>query len=585
MYGPVVAGALCICALCVTLFMMSEPDGPADIIEFERSDPLLIHTALGALQGIVQGGKRFYGNIPFAQPPIGDLRWQPPRPASPWSGIRLSNKKSPSCFKTEDCLYLNVWTPDEDVGGLPVMVWIHGGCYKNGTSNVGHRHNLVEHGVVLVTVNYRLGAIGFLGGQLMQQHTSDGSSGTFGLQDQRLALEWVKQHISSFGGDSNNVLIFGESAGAGSVSAHLVMPSSWPFFHRAILQSGSFPPWGSQDIDSSERTAAAVLDHFGCAGLACLEQVDFELLQTLPYTDPSGPSGCRYCVRWSPTVDHVHLHGYVHEMLTASAGKVAMVPLLMGVNRDEGSLFTYASNSTADLNAEVVKKCHLNPKNYCAKTFDNNEYQLRSKESFTEYLQANYQHPIAERLLNMYPAPRQHSVSWLPSYWWAAMQVYSDRDFICPAQRTALSLGPRRPLYLYRFVHEPHVFRTDITCPVVYHGAEIPFAFGKKCQSNPEKKGYNESSCVATTDEPGWQLASQMSRYWTNFAKFSDPNANDTSLPHWPQFTPEKPINIVLNSKQITFDTFIATRQECSLWNGILDSPQGIPPKTWNASC
>ena len=222
----------------------------------DRPSPV-VHTRLGAARGVWLDDVARFGGLPFAAPPVGDLRFRPPAPPTAWEGERDAtgfghvSPQNPSMLnallgeepeaQSEDCLYLNVWTtrPGEPTAGLPVMVWIHGGGFEmgSGSSPMYHGEKFARSGVVLVSINYRLGSLGFL--ELGHLDESYAGSGNNGLLDQVAALEWVRDHVAEFGGDPRDVTIFGESAGAMSVSLLLSMPSARGLFHRAVAQSGA----------------------------------------------------------------------------------------------------------------------------------------------------------------------------------------------------------------------------------------------------------------------------------------------------------------------------------------------------------
>jgi para-nitrobenzyl esterase len=210
---------------------------------------LVVATADGAVRGqAVAAGEEFLG-IPYAAPPVGALRWQPPRPAAPWHGTRAATAYAPHCPQpsgafgrastTEDCLYLNVFTPAGARGKhLPVMVWVHGGSLRTGESDDYNPAGLVRDGVVVVTINYRLGALGFLADAALASRPG-GPAGNYGLMDQQAALRWVQRNIGGFGGNPGDVTLFGESAGGLSTLAQLVSPGARGLFQRAIVESGT----------------------------------------------------------------------------------------------------------------------------------------------------------------------------------------------------------------------------------------------------------------------------------------------------------------------------------------------------------
>ena len=215
----------------------------------------IVKTDAGSVSGINQNGLQVFLGIPFAAPPTGDLRWRPPAPVQPWNGVKETKEYSPSCPEplspgspvnmSEDCLYLNVWTPAQSADEkLPVMVFFYGGAFGQvapfGTMAVYNGTTLAEKGVIVVTTNYRLGALGFLAHPQLDNESPHNSSGNYGLLDQQAALQWVQRNIGAFGGDPSRVTIFGQSAGGESVLIHLVSPQSKGLYQQAIVESGPF---------------------------------------------------------------------------------------------------------------------------------------------------------------------------------------------------------------------------------------------------------------------------------------------------------------------------------------------------------
>ena len=211
-------------------------------------------TEFGAISGVRENGLSIYKGVPFAAPPVGDLRWRPPASVAPWTGTRRADAFAPACMQvgvsmpgeippplSEDCLYLNIWTPTKSVHGrLPVLVWIYGGGYTNGSASMplywGDR--LAQKGLIVVTIAYRLGPLGFLAYPELTRESPHRSSGNYGLLDQIAALEWIQRNITAFGGDPKCVTIAGQSAGAMSVSMLMASPRAKGLFQRAIGESG-----------------------------------------------------------------------------------------------------------------------------------------------------------------------------------------------------------------------------------------------------------------------------------------------------------------------------------------------------------
>src|SRR5271154_6227059 len=231
-------------------------------------------TANGAVRGLASGAVDEFLGIPYAAPPVGPLRWRPPQPAARWSGVRGATQFAPHCPQlaspfgvastSEDCLFLNVFTPSHQPpgAGSPVMVWIHGGALVTGESNDYDPTKLVEDGVTVVTINYRLGALGFLAHPALAD--ANGQSGDYGLEDQQAALRWVQRNIASFGGNPHNVTIFGESAGGLSTLSQVASPQAKGLFEKAIVESGSYN-LTQASLSSAEAAGTAFAAKAGCA--------------------------------------------------------------------------------------------------------------------------------------------------------------------------------------------------------------------------------------------------------------------------------------------------------------------------------
>ena len=258
------------------------------------------------MQGKTAARPSEYLGIPYAAPPVGALRWQPPQPAAPWHGIREATSFAPHCAQpgspfgvastSENCLYLNVYTPAGARGrNLPVMVWIHGGALVVGESDDYNPAALVQHGVIVVTINYRLGVFGFLADSALAGRLG-GPSGNYGLMDQQAALRWVQRNIGGFGGDARNVTVFGESAGGLSTLAQLVSPGARGLFQRAIVESGSYD-LTQASLAEAEAAGAAFAATVGCASntAACLRSLPVSTIldnTSTPGTSPTWTGPC-----------------------------------------------------------------------------------------------------------------------------------------------------------------------------------------------------------------------------------------------------------------------------------------------------
>lgn len=306
--------------------------------DLEAAAGPVVRTRAGAVRGRTEGGVEAFLGIPYAAPPVGKLRWRPPRPARRWSGVRdalafgaraaaAASANGPRS-EAEDCLFVNVWRPRGATRGtrLPVYVFIHGGGLLNGSSDQADMTELVQAtGVVGVSLNYRLGVLGFLAHPALSAES--GESGNWGLMDQQAALRWVRDNIAGFGGDPRRVTIGGESAGGWSVCAHLAAPGSAGLFAGAMVQSGSAP---SQSLQDAEGTGFQIAEALGCAGLDALER-----LRALPagrLIDVPYPGEVPQPVHFTP-----FLPAPVRESLRA--GAFPKVPVVIGATRDEGRTF------------------------------------------------------------------------------------------------------------------------------------------------------------------------------------------------------------------------------------------------------
>lgn len=318
-----------------------------------------IKTDAGYVAGVQDGTTRAYKGIPLAAPPVGDLRWRAPQTPTAWPGVKTADTFSPVCPQqgmyppdapsepmSEDCLYLNVWTPaNPTVGNLPVMVWIYGGALSNGSASTPlyAGDKLVAHDVIVVTANYRIGVLGFLAHPALSAEASYGSSGNYGLLDQIAAFQWVQRNIEAFGGDPNNVTVFGQSSGSISISALATSPLSKGLFQRAIGQSGGlFEPVGlfpnfklpgaeQEGIDWLTRTGATSLDELR-------RKTPDDLMITLfnPHLIVDG-----YALPTSPYDAY-------------QAGAHNKVDILVGTNSDEGEVFLINQEVTLDTFEDVL---------------------------------------------------------------------------------------------------------------------------------------------------------------------------------------------------------------------------------------
>ena len=470
------------------------------------ADSLVVKTEDGKLHGklINNGLVRAYQGIPYAAPPVGDLRWKAPQPAAKWKGELDATKYGHHCAQnhvfddmifqdsatpddrgSEDCLTLNVYAPagEKSKAKLPVMFWIHGGGYSGGGSSEP-RHNgdfMPGKGVVLVTINYRLGVFGFLALPELAAEQG-GSSGNYGLMDMVAALEWVKKNISEFGGDPNNVTIFGESAGSFAVSTLMAAPSAQGLFQRAIGESGGALSTGTLSMEPLTVVGpknAAWVTEIGAKSLA-----DLRALPTNKVLDEAGKKGA---VHFSPVIDGKFLTEPPLE--TYKAGKQAHVPLLAGFNRDEG--FFLGNGMTTEKWKEMA-----------AQRFPKN----------------------TEEFLKLYPGARD------------AEAVRSAIDF---GGDSFIAYGTWKWMEIDRKTGNPDVYRykLDLAAPpskfhpgsFAFHSDDIEYVFGT-LDTRPGAVWRDEDR----------KLSDQMMTYWANFARSGDPNG--PGLPNWPKYGEGDPV-------------------------------------------
>ncbi len=316
-----------------------------NVTSAQKSEPVRVEQ--GLLQGTSENGLTVYKGVSFASPPVGELRWRAPQPPASWKNVRLADKFAPAPVqggnppsgKSEDCLYLNVWSPAKtNKERLPVLVWIYGGGFSFGSTSepVYNGAKLAGKGVVLVSIAYRVGPLGFLAHPELSAETKHQTSGNYGLLDMIAGLKWIQQNISAFGGDPNKVTIFGESAGGIAVSMLCASPLAKGLFHGAISQSGgSFGPprkttYPGENLKTMKQAEAAGLEYANKAGAASIAE-----LRSIPAD--SLPSGWGLGSAW-PIID-----GYVipdDQYNLYEAAKYNDVPVLIGYNSDEGLSFT-----------------------------------------------------------------------------------------------------------------------------------------------------------------------------------------------------------------------------------------------------
>ncbi|MFJ3670571.1 carboxylesterase/lipase family protein [Streptomyces sp. NPDC090106] len=451
-----------------------------------------VRTTGGRLVGERRGGVSAFKGVPFASPPVGDLRWRPPAPGPGWDGERRADSFGPAPLQpqpprdaimyhanfadrralvmSEDCLYLNVWTPDPGGAGLPVMVWIHGGGnrYGHGGQEIHDGHNMAARGLVTVTLNHRLGALGFLAHPGLAAEDGDGASGNYGLLDIVAALTWVQENIAAFGGDPARVTLAGNSAGAAHICHLMAAPTARPLFHRALGQGASGVGRAEgplPDQASAQKQGLRWAGEFGDRDLTALRRTDGVELVLKGH--------------FGPVVDGRLLTEPTDDVF--ATGRQHAVPLLVGSNRDEGSVY-----ATPD----AVRGL-----------------------------------PVLPGTDELYPVRDADDVRR------TARRFTGESRFTYPVWHWATAHRTQAPTWLYRFARTPpHPDGLDVRPPAdglpsygVHHTAELPYTLDTlDCRPWP----------WTDTDRA---LARTMADAWARFVATGDPGG--PGLPPWPAFT------------------------------------------------
>jgi para-nitrobenzyl esterase len=463
-----------------------------------RSDPGLssgvVHTAAGAVRGSVESNYLLFQGIPYAAAPTGPLRWQPPQPAPAWTGVRDTRRPGTRCIQDtavdpdyglatgEDCLSVSVWTPrgDPASAGRPVMVWFHGGGFANGSADIYGAQALVTRGdIIVVTVNYRLGAPGFLA------HPALGDGGNYGLADQQAALRWVRDNITAFGGDPAKVTIAGQSAGGMSVCDHLVAPESAGLFRAAIIASA--PCSAVAQLPSARKVSVDYAAEHGCVdpttAAGCLRALPARRLADPPWFVRIGAN-----LLSGPVVGASGLP--VDPMATLTSGRAARVPVLIGTTHDEFTLFM----------ALQYLRLHTVPTDA--------DYPGMLAEVFGAQAPAVLTHYRVEN----------HGGDVVAAYSAAVTDAY----FSCPADRIADGQATVAPVYAYEFDDqappEPAPLRQLPFRVGASHGLDLRYVFAM--------------AGAPPLDARQQRLSDQMIGYWTSFVRTGVPGF--AGAPVWP---------------------------------------------------
>jgi len=469
-------------------------------VQVIAQQPSPVKVSEGMVQGTFENGLTVYKGIPFAAPPVGDLRWKAPQSAAKWDGVKQATKYGPAAFqggnppsgKSEDCLYLNVWTPAKSAREkIPVLVWIYGGGFSFGsTAEPGYNgEKLAKKGVVLVSIAYRVGQLGFLAHPELSAENPNHVSGNYGLLDQIAGLQWIKKNIAAFGGDPDKVTIFGESAGGISVSMLCASPLAKGLFQGAISESGgsfgptrstTYPGENMKTLKQAELDGKSYAQKVGASSIAELRKIEADKL----------PLGMGMGGGW-PITDGYVIPDDQHKMY--EAGKYNDIPVLIGYNSDEGASFS----------------------------------REKKPEEYIAGVKARYG-KFADDLIKAYPAgettvpktardlARDAAFGW-QTWSWARLQSQTGKSKV----------------FLYYFDQHPDYPkdspRFGYGSP---HGQEVAYVFMNLDASNPQ------------TTKSDLEISEAMGTYWTNFAKYGDPNG--TGVPKWPTFSDATPVVMYL---------------------------------------
>jgi len=432
-------------------------------------------------------GVRVFKGLPFAAPPVGDLRWREPRPVAAWDGVRKADEFGPICMQaagrggaaqkmSEDCLYLNVWTAAKSASERrPVLLWIHPGGYTSGSGSAPGTNGeaLAKKGVVVVTINYRLGALGFFAYPELTKESGRNASGNYALMDQTAALKWVQKNIAGFGGDPKRVTVDGDSAGAASIGNLMGSPRTKGLFQRAIAESGA---WIGLSVAHTNTLAEA--DQAGVKSAAAVGAHSLADLRAMP------GSGILKIRAGGPIVDGWFLPEDVGTVF--AQGRQNDVPVLLGSNKDEGTFFLQPTTA-----AKYIEQTHRRYGD------------------------------LADRFLKLYPAGSDEEAT--------ASQLAAFRDELGWVMRNWASLQSKTgksKAYLYYFTHEPPSARTASPRggfgSGATHGSEAAYVF----ENLPPGRPWTDLDR---------QVSDTISSYWTNFAANGNPNGK--GLPEWPAYT------------------------------------------------
>jgi len=456
--------------------------------------PSPVRVEEGLLQGTSEDGLTVYKGIPFAAPPVGDLRWRAPQPAAKWDSVRQATKFAPGPIqawgapagKSEDCLYLNVWTPAKSASDrIPVLVWIYGGGFNGGSTSepIYSGENLAKKGVVLVSIAYRVGILGFLAHPELSAESPNHVSGNYGLLDMIAGLKWVQKNIAAFGGDPHQITIFGESAGGIAVSMLCASPLAKGLFQGAISESGgsfgpprpvTFPGENLKRLPDAEQSGKAYLDSAKVSSIAEMRKISADKLPPIRG------------LAW-PIIDGWVIPDDQYKLY--EEGRFNDTPILVGYNSDEGASFSPPQQTS---------------------------------EQYIAGVKARYG-PFADTLLRAYPAGAGKAPK-------TARDLMRDATFGWHTWSWARLESERGTHKAFLYYFDQHPTYPDSSPRFGYgspHGQEVAYVFQHLDASKPQ------------TTKTDLAISDAMAAYWTNFAKHGDPNGE--GVPAWPAFSDASP--------------------------------------------
>jgi para-nitrobenzyl esterase len=522
-----IAGGVAIGALLAGMTAAAASAAPSG--QAGRSGPgsgLVVATRDGAVRGMTAGTTNEFLGIPYAAPPVGALRWRAPRPAARWHGVRAATAFGAHCPQaaspfgqgstSENCLFLNVYAPagTHRLGDLPVMVWIHGGALVTGESDDYNPAAMVAKGVIVVTINYRLGALGFLADSALANRAGD--AGNYGLMDQQAALRWVQANIRGFGGNRRNVTVFGESAGGLSTLSQLDSPGARGLFQRAIVESGSY------NLTQTSRAAAETAGAAFAAKVGCTQTTPAQVAACLRTVPVATVLANETSAGYTPDLDGKVLTQSIGTAL--ASGHFNRVPVLMGTNHDEWRLFV----ALAELEGGP------------APTAANYQSMISSTLGVPA--------AAAAAIAAVYP------VSAFPSAALAIGAVGTDAIFACPSLQAVSSLSKFVPTFSYEFNDEnaPELSLPNLGFPYgAPHASELQYLF-------------QLGTAPSALSPAQQQLGTQMQGYWTSQAKHGNPATR--GQPAWPQFNVSTQKVLSLDEPQPTVETNFSAEHHCAFW-------------------